>query len=143
MGRKPKTVDSSEGVLTPPAPVVEEPVELPNTISSTNNTYYVEDSNYYNTTTITEDTHLAESSKPRVMDEMREVVAEEMAWALGEIQRCNDYIYAKADLDRRFTVYRDELYEYRYKLRQLAFIDSYPVVPNNKMPQRPDVVADV
>ena len=143
MGRKPKTVDSSEGVLTPPTPVVEEPVELPNTISSTNNTYYVEDSNYYNTTTITEDTHLVESSKPRVMDEMREVVAEEMAWALGEIQRCNDYIYAKADLDRRFTVYRDELYEYRYKLRQLVFIDTYPVVPNNKIPQRPDVVADV
>jgi hypothetical protein len=66
-----------------------------------------------------------------------------MQWALNEINRCNDYIYAKADLDRRFSVYRDELYDYRYRIRQLSLIPNYPNISESRFPQRPDYVADV
>lgn len=72
------------------------------------------------------------------------IIIQEMQWALNEINRCNDYIYAKADLDRRFITYRDELYEYRYKMRQLSLYDKYPYLNADKvMPKRPDYVADV
>ena len=70
-------------------------------------------------------------------------VMEEMQWAFWEIMRCNDYIFAKADLDRRFTVYRDELAEYRYKIRQLSLNPNYPYISEKLMPIRPDVVPDV
>lgn len=70
-------------------------------------------------------------------------MTDEMIWALNEIERCNDYIFAKADLDKRFTVYRDELYTYRYNLRQLKFIKGYPLIDENKLPKRPDYVDDV
>lgn len=66
-----------------------------------------------------------------------------MNYALSEIERCNDYIYAKADLDRRFTVYRDELYEYRYKIRQLSLLKDYPYIDYNLMPPKPDFIPDV
>ena len=70
-------------------------------------------------------------------------MTDEMIWALNEIERCNDYIFAKADLDKRFTVYRDELYTYRYNLRQLKFIKGYPLIDESKLPKRPDYVDDI
>lgn len=70
-------------------------------------------------------------------------MSDEMEWALIEIERCNDYIFAKADLDKRFTVYRDELYTYRYNLRQLKFIKGYPLLDESKLPKRPDYVEDI
>lgn len=70
-------------------------------------------------------------------------VAIEMDWALQEILRCNDYIFAKADYDRRFSTYRDELYEYRYKIRQLSLLPSYPNISESQFPIKPDYVPDV
>lgn len=69
-------------------------------------------------------------------------IYDEMPWALKEIERCNDYIFAKADVDRRFATYRDELYEYRYKMRQLVFSPNYPNISESKFPKRPDYVPD-
>lgn len=69
-------------------------------------------------------------------------IYDEMPWALKEIERCNDYIYAKADLDRRFSTYRDELYEYRYKMRQLKFLPDFPNIDESRFPTRPDYVND-
>lgn len=70
-------------------------------------------------------------------------IYEDMSWAFKEIIRCNDYIFSKADLDRRFYVYREELYEFRYKLRQLKLHPMYPNIPMNMYPTKPDYVADV
>lgn len=127
MGRKPKSE----------APVQEEvvPVEL-----QTESIPYQDD-----TPTTTEQTeeYTPVNTVTLKPQDITQDVGAEMCWAMGEINRCNDYIYAKADLDRRFTVYRDELYEYRYKLRQLSLLDNYPHISNKLMPQRPDYVADV
>lgn len=83
---------------------------------------------------------ITETPKPESIEDK---IVQAMAYALSEIERCNDYIYAKADLDRRFTVYRDELYEYRYKLRQLSLRDDYPYIDEKIMPQLPDYIKDV
>lgn len=60
----------------------------------------------------------------------------------SEIERCNDYIFANADSDRRFTTYRNELYEYRYKLRQLVFDPHFPHMDAMKLPDLPERIPD-
>ena len=60
----------------------------------------------------------------------------------SEIERCNDYIFANADSDRRFTTYRSELYEYRYKLRQLIFDPNFPHMDKVKLPELPECIPD-
>ena len=62
--------------------------------------------------------------------------------AYKEILRCDDYIQAMADADRIFATYRRELYEYRYKLRQLKFDPNYPNLDKLKLPDFPTYVKD-
>lgn len=62
--------------------------------------------------------------------------------AYEEIKRCDDYIEAYADTDRAFATYRKELYEYRYKLRQLIFDPNYPDMSKMKFPPIPVRVPD-
>jgi len=61
---------------------------------------------------------------------------------MDEITRCNEYIYAKADADKKFTTYIEELYTYRYLLHQLKFNSKYPYVPISEFPIRPERVED-
>lgn len=96
------------------------------------------------TTTVTYESELPHTSAIEAVIKLdcKSYSYEEMNWASSEIERCNDYIYAKADSSRRFATYRDELYEYRYKIRQLAFNPNYPNIEKSKFPPRPDYVPD-
>ena len=125
MGRKPKTIEGVE--VSEPTP--SEIIEIPETFD-------VESSD------ITISVEPLTPPMPEYPD-ISQYMAEEMEWARGEIERCNDYIFAKADLDRRFSVYRDELYEYRYKFRQMIFVNNYPHINPNSYPKRPDIVIDI
>ena len=69
-------------------------------------------------------------------------ISEQMDKAYKEILRCDDYIQAMADADRIFATYRRELYEYRYKLRQLKFDPNYPSLDKLKLPDFPTYVKD-
>ena len=69
-------------------------------------------------------------------------ISEQMDKAYKEIVRCDDYIQAMADADRIFATYRRELYEYRYKLRQLKFDPNYPSRDKMKLPECPTYVKD-
>ena len=69
-------------------------------------------------------------------------ISEQMDKAYKEILRCDDYIQAMADADRIFATYRRELYEYRYKLRQLKFDPNYPSRDKMKLPEFPTYVKD-
>ena len=69
-------------------------------------------------------------------------ISEQMDKAYKEILRCDDYIQAMADTDRIFATYRRELYEYRYKLRQLKFDPNYPSRDKMKLPEFPTYVKD-
>ena len=69
-------------------------------------------------------------------------ISEQMDKAYKEILRCDDYIQAMADADRIFATYRRELYEYRYKLRQLKFDPNYPCLDKLKLPEFPTYVKD-
>lgn len=69
-------------------------------------------------------------------------ISEQMDKAYKEILRCDDYIQAMADADRIFVTYRRELYEYRYKLRQLKFDPNYPSLDKLKLPDFPTYVKD-
>ena len=69
-------------------------------------------------------------------------IIEQMDKAYKEILRCDDYIQAMADADRIFATYRRELYEYRYKLRQLKFDPNYPNLDKLKLPDFPTYVKD-
>ena len=69
-------------------------------------------------------------------------ISEQMDKAYMEILRCDDYIQAMADADRIFATYRRELYEYRYKLRQLKFDPNYPSLDKLKLPDFPTYVKD-
>ena len=69
-------------------------------------------------------------------------ISEQMDKAYKEILRCDDYIQAMADADRIFATYRRELYEYRYKLRQLKFDPNYPSMDKLKLPEFPTYVKD-
>ena len=69
-------------------------------------------------------------------------ISEQMDKAYKEILRCDDYIQAMADADRIFATYRRELYEYRYKLRQLKFDPNYPSLDRLKLPDFPTYVKD-
>ena len=69
-------------------------------------------------------------------------ISEQMDKAYKEILRCDDYIQAMADADRIFATYRRELYEYRYKLRQLKFDPNYPSLDKLKLPEFPTYVKD-
>ena len=69
-------------------------------------------------------------------------ISEQMDKAYKEILRCDDYIQAMADADRIFATYRRELYEYRYKLRQLKFDPNYPCRNKMKLPEFPTYVKD-
>ena len=69
-------------------------------------------------------------------------ISEQMDKAYKEILRCDDYIQAMADADRIFATYRRELYEYRYKLRQLKFDPNYPSMDKMKLPEFPTYVKD-
>ena len=69
-------------------------------------------------------------------------ISEQMDKAYKEILRCDDYIQAMADTDRIFATYRRELYEYRYKLRQLKFDPNYPSLDKLKLPDFPTYVKD-
>ena len=69
-------------------------------------------------------------------------ISEQMDKAYKEILRCDDYIQAMADADRIFATYRRELYEYRYKLRQLKFDPNYPSMDKLKLPDFPTYVKD-
>ena len=69
-------------------------------------------------------------------------ISEQMDKAYKEILRCDDYIQAMADEDRIFATYRRELYEYRYKLRQLKFDPNYPSRDKMKLPEFPTYVKD-
>lgn len=127
MGRKPK---SETPVQEEVVPVEQQTESIPSQDDTPTTTEQTEEYTPVGTVTL----------KP---EDITQDVGAEMCWAMGEINRCNDYIYAKADLDRRFTVYRDELYEYRYKLRQLSLLDNYPYISKTLLPVRPDVVQDV
>lgn len=133
MGRKPKDSVLTEEVEVQPS--TSEDIEETTTIDTTE----LEDSS--STITTSEEEVPIEVVPKR--ESIESTVAEEMSYAMGEIERCNDYVYAKADCDRRFTVYRDELYEYRYKLRQLVFNVNYPYIDSSSLPQRPDYIPDV
>lgn len=158
MGRKPKNQTnegSSPPPLTPPSleeedliidtskvePNIENvTVEDPPVFEDFTQTIEIDTAsdNMTETITITQPTYY-----PYNTSEAISYLNDEMKWAQLEIERCNDYIYAKADLDRRFSVYRDELYEYRYKIRQLQFITGYPNIDKSRLPKKPDFVADV
>ena len=69
-------------------------------------------------------------------------ISEQMDKAYKEILRCDDYIQAMADADRIFATYRRELYEYRYKLRQLKFDPNYTSRDKMKLPEFPTYVKD-
>lgn len=134
MGRKPK------------AQVNTEPTPLPQTVEEENVSETTEtieiDTTSLNVGTISSGpavTILINNNSQQVLD----LIAQEMAWAKGEIERCDDYIYSSADLDRRFSVYRTELYVFRYNIRQLSLRGNYPNIDISLIPKRPDYVADV
>lgn len=140
MGRKPKTKVEEESI----PPSTQEPVE-----SDTNSEIPEPTSEDTNASSFGEaNTITCVGESIPLSNNVNAVLGEaymEMAWASDEISRCNDYIYAKADLDRRFTVYRDELYEYRYKFRQLImnWEKGSLELSKSNFPVRPDVVADI
>lgn len=82
------------------------------------------------------------SPLPTKEDEFKQWQHDRLMYAMLEIQRCDDYIQAHADSDRLFTVYRSELYDYRYRLRQLQFDKNYPDLDKMKVPSFPVVVRD-
>ena len=77
-----------------------------------------------------------------IPDATERFISEQMDKAYKEILRCDDYIQAMADADRIFATYRRELYEYRYKLRQLKFDPNYPSMDKLKLPEFPTYVKD-
>ena len=77
-----------------------------------------------------------------IPDATERFISEQMDKAYKEILRCDDYIQAMADADRIFATYRRELYEYRYKLRQLKFDPNYPSRDKMKLPEFPTYVKD-
>ena len=77
-----------------------------------------------------------------IPDATERFISEQMDKAYKEILRCDDYIQAMADADRIFATYRRELYEYRYKLRQLKFDPNYPSMDKMKLPEFPTYVKD-
>lgn len=76
------------------------------------------------------------------IDTITAIINKKISATQPEIERCNDYIFACADSDRRFTTYRNELYEYRYKLRQLIFDPNYPDFEKVKFPPLPEWIPD-
>ena len=86
------------------------------------------------TTVILDETQVANATE--------RFISEQMDKAYKEILRCDDYIQAMADADRIFATYRRELYEYRYKLRQLKFDPNYPCRDKMKLPEFPTYVKD-
>lgn len=76
------------------------------------------------------------------IEDARNRIAKLIADTQSEIERCNDYIFANADSDRRFATYRSELYEYRYKLRQLIFDPNFPHMDKVKLPELPECIPD-
>ena len=77
-----------------------------------------------------------------IPDATERFISEQMDKAYKEILRCDDYIQAMADADRIFATYRRELYEYRYKLRQLKFDPNYTSMDKMKLPEFPTYVKD-
>ena len=118
---------------TPLAEVVQsETVDLPEVIQETPTvTVEVKDEV---TTVILDETQTANATE--------RFISEQMDKAYKEILRCDDYIQAMADADRIFATYRRELYEYRYKLRQLKFDPNYPSLDKLKLPDFPTYVKD-
>ena len=118
---------------TPLAEVVQsETVDLPEVIQETPTvTVEVKDEV---TTVILDETQTANATE--------RFISEQMDKAYKEILRCDDYIQAMADADRIFATYRRELYEYRYKLRQLKFDPNYPCRNKMKLPEFPTYVKD-
>lgn len=74
--------------------------------------------------------------------DIEKYIESELQKAQAEIERCDDYINAVADSDRLFTTCRRELYEYKYKLRQLRLHKDYPYVPNSALPEYPMIISD-
>ena len=118
---------------TPSVEVVQsETVDLPEVIQETPTvTVEVKDEV---TTVILDETQTANATE--------RFISEQMDKAYKEILRCDDYIQAMADADRIFATYRRELYEYRYKLRQLKFDPNYPCRNKMKLPEFPTYVKD-
>lgn len=133
MGRKPKAQVNTEPTPLPYSIEEEKAPEVTETIE-------------IETTSLNVDTISSGPVTIQIKDNSQQVldlIAQEMAWAKGEIERCDDYIYSSADLDRRFSVYRTELYVFRYNIRQLSLRDNYPNIDISLIPKRPDYVADV
>lgn len=121
---------SDDNVLADPAPVIE------NVATSTISNDILQDE-----PKIVEIDKL-EIQRQTMVNVLTQIINERISATQPEIERCNDYIFACADSDRRFTTYRNELYEYRYKLRQLIFDPNYPDVEKMKFPTLPEWVPD-
>ena len=78
-------------------------------------------------------------SKRNIMDGK---IIECLERTISEIHRCEDYIYAHADVDRIFTTYKEELHTYRYNLRQLVLDVRYPDIPDECFPVAPTRIED-
>ncbi len=89
-----------------------------------------------------EEISATEIQRQTMVNVITQIINDRISATQPEIERCNDYIFACADSDRRFTTYRNELYEYRYKLRQLIFDPNYPDVEKVKFPPLPEWIPD-
>lgn len=139
MGRKPKAKASEDQPPLVAQPLGGDASPPISTLPSTEELTF-EGQQVIQTETTTSD---REDVDAEPLPDYNQMISEDMSWAYKEIIRCNDYIFSKADLDRRFYVYREELYEFRYKLRQLKLHPMYPYISMNMYPTKPDYVADV
>lgn len=94
------------------------------------------------TTSVEDDSDIDLSEESIKIELFDTFIQETIDSTLPEIFRCNEYIFAHADVDRRFSVYREELYTYRYNLRQLKLDNRYPNIPKSAMPEPPTPIAD-
>lgn len=126
MAKKKKTADVADTATTEsnpePTPVRDEPTEQ---------------ASYADV-----DAGVVPKTNQELLDEFATWQHEKLVYSMLEIQRCDDYIQAYADSDRLFSVYKQELYAYRYRIRQLIFDSNYPDLSKMKLPKFPIPVQD-
>lgn len=69
-------------------------------------------------------------------------LANVLQWTSREIERCNDYIFASHNTNQKFIAYRQELYDYRYNVRRMAFHPYFPDLNRIQYPKAPFMIPD-